>query len=128
MIRYSYRYKNASQNHIIYEYPYVNLRVFDIEIQTGQGLVTLGSTDIMISCQLDEMQVFPVDHQQITNMMCMICSCLYFSQMKFVGNKITYLPTYITLSEWDYVYPNITNYSLTQNTHKHAVHMKHGSP
>ena len=64
-----------------------------MDIQTGQGRVTLGSIDVMIGCQLDETQVFPGDHQQITNMKCFDCSCLYLSRMKFVENKITYLPT-----------------------------------
>ena len=52
-----------------------------MDIQTGQGRVTLGLIDIMIGCQLDETQAFPGDHQQIINMMCLICSCLYLSQM-----------------------------------------------
>ena len=63
MIRYSSRYKNAAYNHILYGYPYVYVRVFDIDTQTGQGRVTLGSIDIMIGCQIDETQVFSGDHQ-----------------------------------------------------------------
>ena len=69
------------KNQIIYAYPYVYVRVFDMDIQTGQGRVTLGSFDVMIGCQLDETQVFPGDHQQITNMKCLNCSCLYLSIM-----------------------------------------------
>ena len=80
-----------------YEYPYVYVQVCVIDIQTGQGRVTLGSIDIMIGYQLDEMQVFQGDHQQITNMMCFIYSCMYFFQMQFVGNKITNLPTWTNL-------------------------------
>ena len=51
-----------------------------MDIQTGQGRVTLGSIDVMIGYQLDETQVFPGDHQQITNMKCLNCSCLYLSR------------------------------------------------
>ena len=65
----------------MYKYPYVYVKVFHIHIQTDQVRVTLGSIDIMIGCQLDDTQDFPGDHQQITNKMCLICSCLYFSQM-----------------------------------------------
>ena len=68
-------------NQITYAYPYVYVRVSDMGIQTGQGCVTLGSIDIMIGCQLDEMQVFPGDHQQITDMKCLFCSYLYLSRM-----------------------------------------------
>ena len=52
-----------------------------MDIQTGQGRVTLWLIDITIGCQLDETQVFPGDHQQITNMKCLNCSCLYLSKM-----------------------------------------------
>ena len=72
---------DAAKNQIIYAYPYVCVRVFDMDIQTGPGRVTLRSIDIMIRCQLDETLVFPGDHQQITNMKCLNCSCLYLSIM-----------------------------------------------
>ena len=66
-----------------------------MDIQVGQGRVTLGSIDIMIGCQLDETQVFPGDHQQITNMMYMFCSCLCLSLLYLLEIKLpTYLPTF----------------------------------
>ena len=36
------------KNRIIYANPYVYVRSVDMDIQTGQGRVTLGSIDIMI--------------------------------------------------------------------------------
>ena len=45
---------------------------------------------IIIGCLLDETQVFPGDHPQITNMMCLICSF----KCNLLEIKVpTYLPT-----------------------------------
>ena len=42
--------------------------------------------------QLDNLQVFPGDHQQIRDMMCCFALVCIFLKWNFVGIKITYLP------------------------------------